>query len=134
MIGGGKLHPVLRGAVKVLHLCGHGQHAALVQRGYIRLGGPDPDATASTVIADAIDVRFIDADRAVIHVVDDIDVHIGDRTVVVKDATIPAAAPIAAAIVAVTVINAAVEADVRTPVAAMEAVISIPPSPIAGSP
>jgi hypothetical protein len=80
-----------------------------------------------------------------VHIVDNIDpilvdvmhhgyVDVVDRAIVEEMSGPPVAALVACAYVSETVINATIEADVRTPVAMEEAVSSANVAPIAGSP
>ena len=104
------------------------------------------DAATAAVIADAViddrvvDVvvgdRVVDADvvdnhRAVVHVVNVGDVDVADGAIVGEAIAVPVAALIAGAVIAEAIGHAAVEADVATPVAAMEAIAAVvrtPPS------
>src|SRR6202035_5262039 len=95
--------------------------------------GARRDATAATVEADPIDGDVVDH-RAVVHVGDVGRVDVGDRAVVVELVAAPAAALIALAAIAEAVVDAAVEADVRAPVAAAPHIDAALPAPVSGRP
>ena len=83
------------------------------------------DAAGTTAITHIPDVGICDVvhDRVVIHVVvvDGGCVDVGDGAVVHEVVVVPVATVIAVAVIAVAVRNAAIVADVRTPVALVEA-------------
>ena len=94
------------------------------------------DALRPAVVADpVVDYRFIDDDHiALVHIGD---VDIGDvvhSTVVGEIISAPVAALVAHADIAEAIIDAAVKADIASPVAAMEAITPAYESPISGSP
>ena len=107
----------------------------LVRGRLLRRGRLGPDAASSAVIADVIH-------RGVVNdglVVDVGDMHAGvgdivDGGVVEKVPALPIAAFIARAAVAEAVIDAAVEPDVRSPVAGVEHVCTAGKAPVAGRP
>jgi hypothetical protein len=85
----------------------------------------------------------VEADMSYSHIVDDgFVVDVGDvhateivhGRVVAKDAVSPVAALVAGAHIAETVIDAAVESDMRPPIASMENVHAVIPAPIARGP
>src|SRR5580704_16689377 len=82
-----------------------------------RSGWLRDSATSAAVEADAIDGRVVVDHRGVVSVVDDGGVHVGDRGVVVIDAATPFATNEANTAVAEAVVNPAIKADVRSPVA-----------------
>src|SRR6266704_721699 len=86
----------------------------------------------AAIKADPVDVVVDDC--RVVGIVNDGDVHVGHRAVVVVVATSPVAAEKADTGVAETVVNAAVEADFGSPVARRPRVEAASPSPVARSP
>src|SRR6202795_1967961 len=95
-------------------------------------------AARATVVAHFVHRDIVDGDVVhhglVVRVVNDGGVHIVDRGVVVIPVAVPTAADVTHADVAETVIDAAVESDVRTPVTGVPTVPSADEPPIAGSP
>ncbi len=115
-----------------LGLSGNPGSVALAAGGDLLRTRRDVDAAAAAVIADAVlrtgvVVDVVHDDWAVVVVADVAGV--GDGAVVVKVVTMPVAAEVADADVAEAVVNAAIEADVGAPVAAMEevTVVVVPP-------
>jgi hypothetical protein len=136
MIDGSKLLVVLRGRLLMLYLRGHRRNSLLARCGDFRGKRPASDA-ARPVVADAVrivvDGGVVDDDRvrhgAVIYVnVGDGD--IVDRTVVVETISTPVAALIADAHVAESIVNAAVVADMWTPISVVVAIPATDKSPI----
>src|SRR5690348_2404277 len=93
--------------------------------------GPGANA-AVTIEAEAGIVA--DNDAALVDVVDNGHVDVGDGAIVEKLAPAPLAAVKADARVAVAVVDSAIEADVRSPIAAMPDVEAVSESPVTGSP
>jgi len=96
-------------------------------------------AAVSAVIADAVGglhavMNIIDDDIVLVDVVDDIDIHIVYVAVVIEVISLPVAAEVAEADVAEAVIDAAVEADVRSPVTTVEHVVAAVVSPVGWGP
>jgi len=89
------------------------------------------DAAAAAVVAD---VRVVDHDIPLINVVYDRDVYIVDTAVIEKIAAAPVAAGVADAGITETVVDAAVEADLRSPVAGVPDVGAAIPAPVARRP
>src|SRR5215831_40263 len=107
---------------------------ALVAGTRLTRGGPRPDTALAAVEADVVvDGRVVD-DRAVVDVRDVGVADVGYRAVVVELVTAPVAALVADASVSEAVINAAVEADVRAPVAGVPHVESVAPAPVPRGP
>src|SRR5579863_6210360 len=102
-------------------------------RGLFRRGRARPGTTISAVIADVV-VRSVVDDGLVIDVVNVGDIHIIHRAVVIEASVSPISALIADATVTKAVVNATVEADVRTPVAIVPGISIVAPAPISGSP
>src|SRR5580692_2979719 len=92
------------------------------------------NATTAAVEADAIHVRVIVDHCAVIYVVHVGDVHVVHAAVVEEVAPVPVATFITEAAVAETVVNAAVEANLRAPVAGVPEISATTPAPVARRP
>ncbi len=99
----------------VLNLSAHRRRPRAAHHGQLLGRRPRVDTTAATVVANAIApvVRNI----VVVNIVNNRDIHIGYRPVVVNTAVIPICAIIAAARVSIAVIDATVVPDMLTPVA-----------------
>jgi hypothetical protein len=91
------------------------------------------NSTGAAVVADAVHGGIVDY-RRVVNVVNVGDVHVVHRTVVVKLSVLPTSALIADTAIAKAVIDAAVEADLLTPVAAIPGEGAAAPTPVTGSP
>jgi hypothetical protein len=105
----------------------------LVRRSlFLRLRtGINPTITA--VVAHSVHGRVVDH-RAVVNVVNVGDIHVVRRTVVVKLSVLPTSTFIALTKVSVAVTDPAVETYMRTPVAIIENISVVVPTPIARSP
>jgi hypothetical protein len=128
-----ELLAVLSSLALVLDLSGHWRSSGAAHGcdlGWLRTDG---DATAASVVGDAV-VVVVDHDGAVVDVGDACDIHAVDGAVVVEVVSVPVAAVITGAGVAEAVVNAAVEADVRAPVAAIEAIAVAEEAPVGWSP
>jgi len=122
-----------------LRLCRYRSRMALVHCCEFCWPRSHVDTTPATVVADAVrrlgGIADVVVDhRAVINirVVDVADVV--DLAVVVEVMTAPVAAKVADANVAEAVIDAPIEADVRSPVTAMETIVSAVPAPVGRCP
>jgi hypothetical protein len=82
------------------------------------------EAHSSAVIDDCLVVRVVDDRR----------VHTIDRSVVVEVAAIPISTIVPGAVISEAVIDSAIEADIRPPIAGVPEICPVPPTPIAGSP
>jgi len=91
-------------------------------------------AAGTAIEAGAIDGSVVVDDRGVVSVMNNGGVHVSDRGVVVIDASAPFATDEADTAVAEAVVDAAVETDVRSPIAGVKEVRSATPAPIAGGP
>src|SRR5271165_4474254 len=91
------------------------------------------NSTLAAVIADMVHSGFVDY-GLVVNIVNVRDVHIIHRTVVVEGSVVPISTSIADATIAKPVVDAAVEADMRTPVAFIPGIGVAPPTPIARCP
>lgn len=86
----------------------------------------------ATVVTDPRIV--VDDNRLVVDVRDICDVNVGDATVVKVPVALPIPAEKSGAGVTKAIINAAVETDVRSPIAAIPNVETVIPAPVAGGP
>ena len=75
------------------------------------------DSAFATVVAHAIDCRVVIDNGGVVDVANVRNVNVIDSAVVVKAVVVPSAALVALAEVAIAVVNAAVEANLRRPIA-----------------
>ena len=126
--------PVFAGVVYLPDLCLRRAEAPLV--GCCDLGGgcAGLNAAAAAVIADTVH-RYIADDGVVdVRVVDDCPVDVHDCGVVTEITAIPATAVEPLAGVAIAVVDAAVEAYCRAPVAGVPCIYAVIPAPVAGSP
>src|SRR5277367_3267345 len=89
-------------------------------------------ATASSVKADAIDCRLVDP--GVVNVSIDVDVYAANGLVVEEMSVVPAASVIAMTKITVAVANPAVETNLCSPVAIMEEIPAVVPTPVTWSP
>ncbi len=126
-----ELLTVLLGLSLILELGRHGRNSGPAHGCDLSRLWPHSDTAPATVVGDACVV--VDDDGSVVDV-GDVDVDPVDGPVVVEVVTVPVAAVIADAGVAEAVVDAAVEADVQSPEAAMEAPAIVIPAPIAGGP
>ena len=132
---------ILRSCMDYLHLGSDGGGVIFVHRRNLAPLRPHAETAGTAVIADgvlrdAVVGHVIDDDGAVVDVRDVgvIDVDVGYSTVVLKVVALPVAAVEAGADIAEAVVNAAVVADVRAPVADMEAEASEGEAPVGGCP
>src|SRR6266481_5940520 len=104
--------------------------------GRMLLGGRclGPCSTGAAVKADAVDRGVVIDHGGVVGIVDIDDIDVGYGPVVVVDAATPISAGKADTGVAEPIVDAAIKAHVRTPVAAVPNIEAVPPSPIARSP
>jgi len=134
MIDVGKLRPIGAGRALILQLRAHGWSMGLTPRSQFRGSGSHLDAARSAVETHAGAARVVSALRAVVDVMHDGDVDVIEGAVVVEVAAAPVTALVAVTAVAETVIDAAVEADVQTPVAAVKAILVVPEAPVSWCP
>src|SRR6266849_2375870 len=130
---GPKLRVALSGT-HMLSLSGYRRDMSLTFRGFLFTGRTHIDPTVAAVVADAVHYGGVVNNRRVVNVVDVGDVYIVHRAVVEKPAAVPTPAFVAVSKVAVTVVDPAVEADTRTPIAFMENKSVAAPTPIGWSP
>src|SRR5271167_3955208 len=117
----------------MLRLCRHRWHVALAGCGVFRGRGTGSYSALAAVIADTVNRHVIDH-RRVVNIVNVGDVDVVHRAVVIELAVVPASAFVAMAEISVTVSDAAIEANLRSPVALMEKKSVTTPTPIRRSP
>ena len=127
-----KLLAILRGLTLVLDLGGHRRSAGTAEGCDLCRPWPYVNAAATAVIGDTRPV--IDDHRAVVDMSDVDDVNAVDGAVVVEVVAVPIAAIVAISGVTEAVVYAAIEADMQTPVAAVEAPAVVVPAPVSGRP
>src|ERR1039458_2404400 len=95
-------------------------------RRFLLRGCTHRDAARSAVEADAILVAILD--RCVVDIVDSRDIHVVHGTVIEEVSAIPTASFISLAEVTEAVVNPAIKADFRPPVAVIEEIAEIAPA------
>ncbi len=131
----GELRAIVAGFVAMLHLiAGRVEVAIMIGELFFTIR-TSIDAATAAIEADAVPVS-IEAviDAAVVKVADYVYVDAIDGAVVEELATAPFAAEETDARITETVVDAAVEADMASPIAAMPDVNAVTPAPIAGRP
>ena len=131
MIGGRELVAIGPRGADVLFLCGRRPSVMLAREIFLRGGRTRGDAAAAAVVAD---VGVVDDDIPLINIVYDRDVYIVDAAVIEKIAAAPVAAGVADAGITETVVDATVEADLRSPVTGVPDVGAAIPAPVARGP
>jgi hypothetical protein len=106
----------------------------LIRRRLLLSGWPSRYASAAAVEADAGDIRIVDDYRFVIDVGDVDDAEIVDSSIVGEDAVVPISALVAYAAIAEPIVDAAVKADVRTPITCVPNIKPVSPTPVARRP
>ena len=134
MIDVRKLSPVGAGSALILDLRPHGCGMLLTQRSQFRWSCAHLHSAPSAVETDTCAAPVAAADGAVVDVVHHGDVDVVDRAVVVEVAAAPVTALVADADIAKAVVDAAIVADVRAPVATVKSVAVMPEAPVAGGP
>ncbi len=131
MVDGGKLIAI--GACSAFEVTLRGRCRYVALAGGLFLSGSRAriDPAAAAVEADVI---IAGANGSVVRVVNDVDVYICDGAVVVEVAAAPVTARVADAGVAEPIIYAAIEANLRAPVAGIPTIETAGECPIAGSP
>ncbi len=124
---------IARGGSLMLGL--RGGHRDVPFMGVLFLFGsrPGPEAACATVVANPVCAHVI-GDRLRVGVMDDRAVHVHDRGVVVEVVALPVSASEAGADVAESVVYAAVESDIRSPVTSVPDEHAVVPAPVSGSP
>jgi hypothetical protein len=125
---------VCAGRLLVLCLSWRGCSMLLIRRRLFLSGRPSSYASAAAVEADTGDIRSVDDYRFVIDVGDVDGAEIVDSSIVGEDAVIPISALVAYATIAETIVDAAVKADVRTPVTCVPNIKPVSPTPVARRP
>ena len=134
MIDVRKLSTVGAGKMLILHLRPHGRCMLFMPCRLFRRSCLHLHPARSAVEAYAFAATAVIAHGAIVNVMHEGDVHVVVGTVVVEMATAPVASLVAEANVAKAVIDAAIEADVRTPIATVKAIAVVPVAPVAGGP
>ena len=117
-VAGSELRPIRRSLTSVLNLLNNRRRARIPDDRQFPGARPDIDSTATSVVADAI--LAVIPDLVIVYIVNGRRVYIRDYPVVPQVAAVPIGSVIPVAGVSVSVIDAAVEADMRTPVARMQ--------------
>ena len=133
MVYVGKLSAISAGNVFILELLTHGRGMSLVTSRQFRRSGSHLEPARSAVEAHT-GTTPVFVDGAIVDVVYHRDVDVVDRAVVVEVTAAPVAALVADTDVSIAIVDAAIEADVRTPVSTVEAVTVIVIAPVAGCP
>jgi hypothetical protein len=116
----------------VSHLRGDGRDAAFVQNGLLSRQRTRVDTAPTSVVADAFvgDIGH----PVVIDVMYDVDIHVVHGPVVSESVAVPIAAFVTMADVAEAVVDAAVEADVRGPIAVIPTIAAGRETPVGRGP
>src|ERR1700722_11675192 len=117
----------------MLRLRGGHRSMTFTRESFLFGSWPGTKAASPTVIADTVYADIID-DRLGVRVMDDRPVHVHDRSVVVEVVGLPVPAGEAGADVTESVVDAAVESDVRAPVTGVPDVGAFVPAPVSWSP
>ena len=125
MVGTGSLH--------MLSLQRRRRCALLMRRCLFCLGRAGRYSTGAAVIADTIHRGVVNY-GPVVNIVNVVNVHVVHRAVIVEGPVIPISAAIADTTIAEAIVDATVEADVRTPVATIPGVGVGSPAPITRGP
>ncbi len=134
MVDVGKLSPVRTGASLVLHLGSHRCGVSFAHRRKFPWSCSHPDPARSAIETYTSAAPAVSANIAFVNVVHIRRVDIVDRAVVVEMAATPIAALVAEAHIAKAVVDAAIVANMSTPVAAIKAIAVMPKAPIARRP
>jgi len=133
MILARELTTILHRVVRIRALRRQGCEMPFVLGCHLGLCRPIVQSAISAVVADVrvvVDIRY----AVVVNVAHYGHVHTRHRAVVVEVSPAPVAAFVAIAAVAISIIHAAVEPDVRTPVAVMPVIAAGVPTPVAWRP
>ncbi len=109
--------------MSVLYLRSHRRCARLMRYGQLLRSGPRINSATPAVVTDPVMPPM--RHRMVVNIVDSRGIHVRHRAIIVKPAVIPIGAIIAAARVSIAVIDAAIVADVRTPIAGMPEISTV---------
>jgi hypothetical protein len=110
-----------------LNLSAHGRDPRIMHHGQLLWRGPRLNSAAPAVVADPI--AAVVWHLVVVDIVNDVDVNVRYRPVVAKPALIPIGAIIPAAGISIAVIDAAIVADVRTPITRVPMVVPVVETP-----
>jgi hypothetical protein len=124
---------VIAGRLDMFILSGYGSDMSVSGCNLIFRPGTGVYSSIAAVVADPIDRGSI-YDRGVVNVMNVYHVHIVHRTVVEEASAVPPPAFVALAEITIAVGDAAVETDMRTPVAFMEKKAVAAPTPITRRP
>ena len=127
-----KLRAVGHGLLAYLKLRVHGWRMRLAQRG--KFGKLRPHLEAAPAAVEAHMRAGVVHRLVVVDIVDDIRIHVVHAAVGIELAAIPVASLIAAPGIAKTVVHAAIEADIRAPIAAEISIAVVRISPVARCP
>jgi len=122
-----KLRAIAGCFAHVLNLRAHRRSPRIAHHGQLLGRRPRVDTAAPTVVADAI--ALVVRNIVVVNIVNNRDIHVGYRAVVVDTAVVPIGAIIATASISIAVIDATVVADMGTPVARMPMVVAVVETP-----
>lgn len=111
-----------------------GSHTAFMQSCLLLRAGTRGYTAMAAVVADAIDSDVVDDGAVDVDISHDGGVHMADGAVVVEVIAAPVSAFISVAVVSVTVIHAAIESQMWSPVASVPHIAAAPPTPIARCP
>lgn len=127
-----KLRPIPHRLLRIRALCGQRSDVPLIAGRILRRGGPIIQSTMAAVKAHpgVGDIRHV----VVVNVVNHGLVHVRDGGVVVEGVAAPVAAFVAVAVVAEPVMDSAIEAYVRAPVAVIPVIPAFVEAPVAGRP
>lgn len=133
MVHRSELIAILPRRALVLSLRGRCIHVPVAIGGHLSSTRTRIDSAAAAVKAHAIDLAIVDH-RFVVHVMNVRDVYVVYRAVVEEMTAVPVSAFVSKPAVPEAVVNAAVEADMRSPETCMPEIAAAAPAPIAGSP
>jgi len=123
---------VIPGSPLMLSLLGDRPHVSVMSRSFFLSVGVIVDSAVAAVVADVIHCALVHP--CVVSVVEVVRVHVVVRRVVEEMPVVPASALITMAEVSVAVVNPAVKTNRRAPVAFVEVVSAVAPTPIARRP
>ena len=117
----------------MLNLGSNWRRALFVQNRCLSSARANVQSSMASVISHVILRREV-RHRTVVHVVNNRCVHVGDRRVVVKRPSVPIPAFITPAGISEAIIYTAIEADMRSPIAMVQAIVTFIESPIGRGP
>src|ERR1035437_5809780 len=134
MVYGGKLRPVGAGDVLILDLCPHRRSMLFMTSRQFRGSGAHLQSALPAVEAHTDATAAIIARGTVVNVMHNRYIHIVVGAVVIESPPPPVAPLVADPDIAEAVIDAAIEADMRAPVATVKPIAVIVVAPVAGRP